>query len=58
VMTIDENKCTGCKACISRCIQSALYMDGKVAKVIGENCIGCGYCQDYCGYGAMKLQEV
>jgi len=58
VMTIDENKCTGCKACISRCIQGALYMDGKVAKVIQENCIGCGYCQDYCGYGAMKLQEV
>ena len=56
VMTIDESKCTGCKACISRCVQGALYFADDKAKVVAENCIGCGYCQDFCAFDAMKLQ--
>jgi len=56
-MTIDESKCTGCKACIERCIQGALYMNGDVANVISEKCIGCGFCQDFCKFDAMKLRE-
>ncbi len=55
VMTIDEQKCTGCRICVTKCVQDALYMDGDVAKVIPENCIGCGFCQDFCRYDAMKL---
>ena len=54
-MSIDEDKCTGCKLCVSRCIQGALYMKGDKAAVISENCIGCGFCQDFCKFDAMKL---
>ena len=57
VMHIEESKCTGCKLCVRACVHSALYMDGDVAKVIPENCIGCGYCQDMCNFGAMWLVE-
>ncbi len=56
IMTIDADKCTGCKICVSRCIQGALYMKDEKAAVIAENCIGCGFCQDFCKFGAMKLK--
>ena len=56
VMTIDPDRCNGCKACISRCIQGALDFADPVARVIPENCIGCGYCQDYCAHDAMDLR--
>jgi dihydroorotate dehydrogenase subfamily 1 len=57
-MSVDENTCTGCKACLSRCVQGALCFDEnkEVARVLAENCIGCGFCQDYCAYGAMTLR--
>ncbi|RKZ31956.1 diguanylate cyclase [bacterium] len=56
VMNIDTEKCTGCKACIDRCIQGALYMDNKKAKVITSSCIGCGFCEDFCKFDAMSLE--
>ena len=58
VMTINKKRCTGCKVCIKRCVQGALYMNGKLAEVIQENCIGCGFCQDFCSYDAMELKEI
>jgi Pyruvate/2-oxoacid:ferredoxin oxidoreductase delta subunit len=58
VMSVDETKCTGCQACLSRCIQGALHFDEskEVARVWAEHCIGCGFCQDYCAFGSMKLR--
>ena len=59
VMTVDEDTCTGCRACLSRCVQGALYFDEEhsKARVLAENCIGCGFCQDYCKFGAMALAQ-
>jgi len=57
VMSIDPEKCTGCKACIERCIQGAIYMKNETAAVIAENCIGCGFCQDFCPQSAMQLMD-
>lgn len=59
VISVDEAKCTGCRACLSRCVQGALYFDEakQVARVLPEHCIGCGFCQDYCTHEAMRLVE-
>ena len=56
-MWIHQDRCTGCKACITKCIHSALYMEGDKAHVRREYCIGCGFCMDWCVYGAMELKE-
>lgn len=55
-MNISEEDCTGCTACVNFCVNEALYMEGKVARVKTERCIGCGFCQDSCNFGAMKLK--
>ncbi len=59
VMSVDEDACTGCKACLSRCVQHALYFDAEknIARVLAEHCIGCGFCQDYCKFNAMTLSQ-
>ncbi|MFW5729751.1 MAG: 4Fe-4S binding protein, partial [Spirochaetota bacterium] len=58
LMHIIEESCTGCRACIGRCVQGALFMENEKARVVPENCIGCGYCQDFCPADAMSLAEV
>ena len=59
VMHIDSNLCTGCGACVARCIHGALSLaDGEAsATVRSAACIGCGYCQDFCPAKAMALEE-
>lgn len=57
VMTVHEDLCTGCEACLPRCIQGALYFDDPVMRVRNGNCIGCGFCADFCAHGAMELRE-
>ncbi len=80
VMSISESLCTGCGACVKRCIHGALFLSeqklpavtasgkkaaggnkeagkAKKAKVKPENCIGCGFCQDFCPEHAMRLED-
>jgi dihydroorotate dehydrogenase subfamily 1 len=63
VMAVDDALCTGCGACLSRCVQEAIAPAGpegergKKARVDPERCIGCGYCRDFCPEGAMDLKE-
>ncbi len=57
VNRVDIEKCVGCGACISKCLQGALYMNEETADVIPEKCIGCGYCVDFCPQGALDLVE-
>ncbi|MBN2431080.1 MAG: 4Fe-4S binding protein [Acidobacteria bacterium] len=55
-MTVDESHCTGCKACLNRCVQGAISMPGTVAVIDPQCCIGCGFCQDFCRFDALSLQ--
>ena len=70
LMHIDVSSCTGCEACIKRCVQGALSMRAagpgeaanrekphQIAAVNPDLCIACGFCQDFCSFGAMTLKE-
>ena len=58
IIEIDEDKCTGCGACVTKCAEGALQIvDGK-AKVVNEVfCDGLGACIGECPEGALKIIE-
>jgi dihydroorotate dehydrogenase (NAD+) catalytic subunit len=66
-MRVDPERCTGCEACLKRCVQGALSMAEaggveeekarRIAAVDPALCIGCGFCQDFCSFTAMALKE-
>lgn len=58
IIRIDEEKCTGCGACIPSCAEGALQIiDGK-AKLISEKfCDGLGACLGECPEGAISIEE-
>jgi len=58
IIEIDEEKCTGCGACVTKCAEGALQIiDGK-AKVVNEVfCDGLGACIGECPEGALRIVE-
>jgi len=57
IVKIDENRCTGCGACVAGCHGRALeIVDGK-ARINENNCDGLGVCIGTCPVGAIKLEE-
>lgn len=51
-VTVDEEKCKGCKTCI-RLGCPAISMRGKMASVDAIACVGCGLCVQVCKEGAL-----
>ena len=56
-LTVDTDKCVGCKACMKIGCPAISIVDGK-AKVDNTLCVGCGVCQQLCKLDALKSQEV
>jgi len=57
IVKIDEDKCTGCGACIISCAEGALkIIDGKAKLVSEKYCDGLGNCLD-CPEGAISIVE-
>ena len=52
-LTVDTDKCVGCKACMKIGCPAISIVDGK-AKVDATQCVGCGICQQLCKLGALK----
>jgi len=52
-LTVDRDKCVGCKACMKIGCPAVSIVDGK-AKVDATQCVGCGVCEQLCKFGALK----
>jgi len=58
IITIDEEKCTGCGECIPNCPEGALQViDGKARLVSDLFCDGLGACIGTCPEGAITVEE-
>jgi len=53
---IDEEKCTGCGACVEVCPVEALQLEDEKATV-SEGCVECGACIDECPNEALSLPD-
>ena len=52
-LTVDTDKCVGCKACMKIGCPAISIVDGK-AKVDDTLCVGCNVCQQLCKFDALK----
>ena len=52
-LSVDENKCVGCKSCMKIGCPAISIVDGK-AKVDNTLCVGCGVCEQLCKFDALK----
>ena len=51
-LTVETEKCVGCKACMKIGCPAISIIDGK-AKVDATQCVGCGVCEQLCKFGAL-----
>ena len=58
IIEIDREKCNGCGACASACLEGAIGMvDGKAALLRDDYCDGLGNCLPACPTGAITFVE-
>lgn len=58
IVRIDEEKCTGCGACVVPCAEGAIEIVNGKARLISEKlCDGAGFCLGICPEGAMVVEE-
>ncbi len=58
MIKVDEDRCTGCGACIDACPFGAISMIGSKAKIDEDLCRGCMICARYCGEGAIVDERI
>ena len=58
IIVINEDKCTGCGACVPSCKEGALQIiDGKARLISDLYCDGLGACVGHCPFDAMRIEE-
>jgi ferredoxin len=58
IITINEEKCNGCKLCVNACAEGALQIiDGKAHLISDSYCDGLGACLPECPTGAITIEE-
>ncbi|HDP24503.1 MAG TPA: 4Fe-4S dicluster domain-containing protein [Deltaproteobacteria bacterium] len=53
---VDNDRCTGCGACVSRCFTQAITLRNAKAFHDEERCKGCGVCASVCPEGAVSVR--
>lgn len=54
--SIDEEGCTGCGVCKTKCPANAIVgIPQRIHYIVDDKCIGCGVCNDVCTHNAVKL---
>ena len=57
IVSIDQELCDGCGACVTPCAEGAIEMvDGKARVVREELCDGAGFCIGVCPTGALTIE--
>jgi electron transfer flavoprotein alpha subunit/NAD-dependent dihydropyrimidine dehydrogenase PreA subunit len=54
-VVVDEEKCKGCKLCVTACPYGAINIQEKKA-VLNSGCTDCGACIDSCKFGAIAFE--
>ena len=58
IITIDQEKCTGCGLCIPNCPEGAIQIIDNKARLISDLfCDGLGACLGYCPKGAISIEQ-
>jgi ferredoxin len=58
IITIDQEKCTGCGLCIPNCPEGALQIIDSKARLLSDLfCDGLGACLGHCPEGAITIEE-
>jgi Pyruvate/2-oxoacid:ferredoxin oxidoreductase delta subunit len=58
VIYIDEEKCDGCRECVTGCAEGAIaIIEGKARLVSETYCDGLGACLGHCPQGAITMEE-
>ncbi|MCD7775232.1 MAG: indolepyruvate ferredoxin oxidoreductase subunit alpha [Clostridiales bacterium] len=57
LLTVNNEKCVGCKKCIKELGCPAIVKDGKKVKIDSTLCYGCGLCAYVCPTNAINVKE-
>jgi len=58
IVTIDEDKCTGCGLCATACAEGAIKIIRGKARLVGDSyCDGLGACLGHCPEGAITIEQ-
>ncbi len=56
-LKLDEDKCTGCGACIEVCPHEVLVMNSHRVRIRNRDaCMECGACSRNCPFGAVSVE--